>query len=212
MSLDDARRIGETVRQLFFDARGTLPKRVVLHKRTPFLRDEREGLRDGMSGVECLEMVEIQIDHALRYVASARRPNGTFDEDNYPVRRGTVMKLDDFTALLWTHGATSALRPGLRYYQGKDVFRHHSRSDGTPVLRRCRNLQAKSSVCPRWTGIPLISTESFRRLCNRPTKSPRSAPCCSALVRNPMITVCSCRNSCSRVQKPAYCHLALLGF
>jgi hypothetical protein len=51
MSRDDARRVGETVRQLFFDARMKLPYRVVLHKRTPFTRDEREGLRDGLSGV-----------------------------------------------------------------------------------------------------------------------------------------------------------------
>jgi hypothetical protein len=31
MSLDDARRTGETIRQLFFDARMRLPKRVVIH-------------------------------------------------------------------------------------------------------------------------------------------------------------------------------------
>ncbi len=36
MSLDDARRTGETIRQLFFDARMRLPKRVVIHKRTRF--------------------------------------------------------------------------------------------------------------------------------------------------------------------------------
>ena len=119
MSRDDARRVGETIRQLFFDARLKVPKRVVLHKRTPFLKDEREGLRDGLGGVEQLEMLEIQMDRALRYVASVQRPNGTFDEDNYPVRRGTLMRLDDFTALLWVHGASRALNPNLRYYQGK---------------------------------------------------------------------------------------------
>jgi len=36
MSLDDARRIGETIRQLFFDTRMLLLKRVVIHKRTDF--------------------------------------------------------------------------------------------------------------------------------------------------------------------------------
>ncbi len=119
MSGDDARRTGETIRQLFFDARMKLPERVVLHKRTPFTRDEREGLRDGLSGVQCIDMLEIQIDHALRYMASVQKPNGTSDEDNFPVRRGTVMKLDDFTALLWVHGATTALNPRLKYFQGK---------------------------------------------------------------------------------------------
>jgi hypothetical protein len=95
MSRDAARRAGETIRQLFFDARLKLPERVVLHKRTPFTRDEREGLADGLSGVKYIDMLEIQIDDALRYVASIAGLDGTIDEDNYPVRRGTVMKLDD---------------------------------------------------------------------------------------------------------------------
>ena len=119
MSTDDARRVGETIRQLFFNARMRLPKRVVLHKRTPFLKQECEGLRDGLSGVSCIDLLEIQIDHALRYVASVQKPDGKPDEDNFPVRRGTVMKLDAHSALLWVHGATEALDPHRKYFQGK---------------------------------------------------------------------------------------------
>lgn len=119
MSRDDARRTGETIRQLFFEARSRLPSRVVLHKRTPFLRQEREGLVDGLGEVGTIDMLEIQVDHALRYVASKTLPNGEMDDDNYPVRRGTVMKQEDFSSLLWVHGATAAVNPRLRYYQGK---------------------------------------------------------------------------------------------
>lgn len=119
MSTDDARCVGETIRQLFFDARMKLPERVVLHKRTPFTREEREGLLDGLGGVGSIDMLEIQIDHALRYMASVPKPDGTPDEDNFPVRRGTAMKLDDYSALLWVHGATAALDPRLKYFQGK---------------------------------------------------------------------------------------------
>jgi hypothetical protein len=75
-------------------------------------------LREGLGGIESIDMLEIQIDHALRYVASDMR-NGKPDEDNYPVRRGTVMKLDAFTALLWVHGATAANNPNWKYFQGK---------------------------------------------------------------------------------------------
>ena len=96
-----------------------LPERVVFHKRTPFTTQEREGLRDGLSGVRQIDMLEIQIDHTLRYMASVQKPNGLPDEDNFPVRRGTVMKLDDSSALLWVHGATTALNPRLKYFQGK---------------------------------------------------------------------------------------------
>jgi len=136
MSKDDARRTGETIRQLFFDARLKLPDRVVLHKRTHFTQDERDGLADGLSGVKFIDMLEIQIDNALRYVASVPTGDGKFDDDNYPVRRGTAMKLDDFSALVWVHGATTALNPRCKYFQGKrripaplTVRRHAGRSD-----------------------------------------------------------------------------------
>ncbi|MCY4080277.1 MAG: SIR2 family protein [Caldilineaceae bacterium] len=120
MSEDDARRTGETIRQLFFDARMKLPSRVVLHKRTSFLKEERKGLLEGLSGVNAIDMVEIQVDHALRYVASITSQNGKSVIDGYPVRRGTVMKQEAFAALLWVHGATSAANnPNRRYYQGK---------------------------------------------------------------------------------------------
>jgi hypothetical protein len=119
MSKEDARRTGETIRQLFFDARGKLPRRVVLHKRTPFLRDEREGLVDGLSGIVNIDMLEIQEESALRYVASVAKSDGSIDDDNYPVRRGTVMRIDGFTALLWVHGATAAVNPKFKYFQGK---------------------------------------------------------------------------------------------
>jgi hypothetical protein len=139
MSKDDARRVGETIRQLFFDARSKLPDRVVLHKRTPFTREEREGLADGLNGVRNIDMLEIQIDPALRYVASVSGRDGRVDEDNYPVRRGTAMKLDDFSALLWVHGATTALNPERKYFQGKRripaplVIRRHA---GSTSLRQ----------------------------------------------------------------------------
>jgi hypothetical protein len=136
MSREDARRTGETIRQLFFDARLKLPERVVLHKRTHFTPEEREGLADGLSGVKNIDMLEIQMDSALRYVASVTTASGSFDDDGYPVRRGTVMKLDDFSALLWVHGATTALDPRYKYFQGKRripaplaIRRHAGRTD-----------------------------------------------------------------------------------
>lgn len=47
------------------------------------------------------------------------RRNGSIDEDNYPVKRSTVVKLDAYTALLWVHGATAALNQQFTYFQGK---------------------------------------------------------------------------------------------
>lgn len=139
LSRDDARRIGEQIRELFFEARSTLPRRVVIHKRTHFTRDEQLGLKEGLSGVPEVEMLEISVDDTLRYIASSVHADGTMHEDSYPVRRGTVVKLDDSSALLWVHGVTSAVGGSRRYYQGKRripaplVLRRHS---GTSELRQ----------------------------------------------------------------------------
>lgn len=119
MSYDDARRVAETIRQLFFESQFRLPPRVVVHKQTRFLDEEKNGLLDGLSGVSAVDLLEINVDASLRYVSSVAKENGGFDEDNYPVRRGTVIQLDDLKALLWSHGVSDAVIQGWKYFQGK---------------------------------------------------------------------------------------------
>jgi hypothetical protein len=140
MSRDDARRVGEMIRQLFWEARQSLPKRVVIHKNTPFSKEEREGLTDGLDGVASIDLIEIQIDSALRYLSSVPKGEGEFAEDRFPVRRGTVIKLDTDTALLWVHGVAAALNPKFKYYQGKRripaplIIRRHAGQSELSVL------------------------------------------------------------------------------
>jgi hypothetical protein len=136
LSRDDARRVGEQIRELFFESRSALPKRVVIHKRTRFTKDEQQGLKEGLSGVAQIEMLEMLIDDSLRYTASSVDSRGILHEDNYPVSRGSVVRIDDFTALVWVHGVTTAIGSSLRYYQGKrripaplTVRRHSGNSD-----------------------------------------------------------------------------------
>ncbi len=136
LSRDDARRVGEQIRELFFESRSVLPQRVVIHKRTRFTDDEQLGLREGLSGVKHIDMLEITIDNALRYIASTVDSRGGLHEDNYPVSRGSVVRLDDFTALVWVHGVSTAVSNTRRYYQGKrripaplSVQRHAGESD-----------------------------------------------------------------------------------
>jgi argonaute-like protein implicated in RNA metabolism and viral defense len=140
MSREDACRVGETIQQLFFEAQRKLPHRVVIHKLTPFQKDEREGLQEGLGGVDEIDMIEINVEDALRYVSSVPKQNGGFDEDNFPVRRGTVVKVEDYSALLWVHGATDAVRPGWKYFQGKRripapvLLRRHAGRSSLSVL------------------------------------------------------------------------------
>jgi len=118
LSRDDARRVGETVRLLFWEAQLKLPARVVFHKRTNFHREEREGLLEALGDVASVDMVEINVSEDLRYVSSWAGASG-LQVGNYPVERGTVLKLEDYQALLWVHGSTSAVNPNMTYYQGK---------------------------------------------------------------------------------------------
>lgn len=53
----------------------------MIHKQTAFRKDERDGLRDGLTGVKEIDMLEINFDFALRYVASIQKQDGKFDED-----------------------------------------------------------------------------------------------------------------------------------
>jgi hypothetical protein len=130
MRREDARRIAENARQLFYEWRNKLPSRVVFQKRTPFMPEEQAGLLDGLQGIEDVEMLEITIDPALRYIASRMR-NGKLQDDPFPVRRGAAVVLDRRRALIWVHGATAGL-DGKTYYQGKSripapliITRHH---------------------------------------------------------------------------------------
>ena len=129
MSFQDARRLGETIRTLFWESHLKLPSRVVIHKQTPFRYDEQQGLRAGLEGVKDLELIEINFESSLRYINSQPK-KGRFIEARYPVRRGTTVKLTDHEALLWIHGSTEAAQANWTYYQGK------RRIPGPIVLRR----------------------------------------------------------------------------
>jgi len=118
LSFQDARRLGETIRTLFWQSHLKLPARVVIHKQTPFRRDEQKGLRAGLEGVQDLELIEINFESSLRYISSQPK-NGKFIEGRFPVRRGTAVKLTDHEALLWVHGSTEAAKTNWTYFQGK---------------------------------------------------------------------------------------------
>jgi hypothetical protein len=159
MSYDDARRVGETIRQLFWESRFKLPNRVVIHKLTPFLAEERRGLQAGLSGVNEIDLLEIQVDSALRYLSSIPQSDGTFKEDGFPVRRGTLLKLDHSSALLWVHGVARALNPRLKYYQGKRripapliIRRHAGRSDLSTIGEEILGLSKMN-----WNGFDLYT-------------------------------------------------------
>ncbi|MCU1303395.1 MAG: nuclease [Candidatus Sulfotelmatobacter sp.] len=155
LSKEDARLVGERIRELFFESRSKLPSRVVIHKRTPFRNDERIGLREGLSGVANVEMLEIVVDDSLRYLASHVDGRGELGVDGYPVRRGTVVKLDGYTALVWVHGASLVVGGSRPYFQGK------RRIPAPLVVRRHAGTSDLRLVAEEITGLSKMNWNTF---------------------------------------------------
>lgn len=174
MSLDDARRTGETIRQLFYDAKMRLPSRIVIHKRTPFIGEEQKGLFQGLEGVGNVELIEINIEESLRYLAS-KLVSGKPEIDRFPVPRGAAVVLNDYSALLWVHGATpSAKNPAWKYYQGKRripapllIRRYGGRSDLTQVATEILGLSKMNwNTFDYYSQLPatLVSASAIARM------------------------------------------------
>lgn len=118
LSEDDALRLAEDIRQLFFDSRGRLPERVVIHKRTQFMKAEREGLLKGLRDVPFVDLVEINVEPTVRCTASVVTAGG-FAPGGSPVDRGTAILFDRFKFLLWVNGNARPTSESENYYMGR---------------------------------------------------------------------------------------------
>jgi hypothetical protein len=155
MSIHDARRTGETIRQLFFDARMRLPKRVVIHKRTHFTKDEQAGLAQGLEGVTNIELIEINDEESIRFLAS-KMDNGKPVIDKFPMPRGAAIILADDSALLWVHGhAPSVHNLRFKYYQGK------RRIPAPLMIRRYRGSSDLTTIATEILGLSKMNWNHF---------------------------------------------------
>jgi hypothetical protein len=153
LSFDDARRMGETIRSLYWDSHRKLPDRVVIHKLFPYRFDEQKGLRQGLQGVQELELLEINHESRLRYLSS-RPTNRGFQDDAFPVRRGTAVRLADYEAVAWVHGATDAIRSNWTYFQGK------RRIPGPVVIRRYAGRSSFATILNEILGLSKMDWNS----------------------------------------------------
>jgi hypothetical protein len=154
MSKDDARRMAEHARQLFFESSHHLPGRVAIHKRTPFSRDELEGLREGLAGVDAIDMLEVTEDSMLRYTAS-RVFQGQVQDHPFPVTRGTAVPLNERQALLWVHGSAPAIQPGKNYYLGKN------RIPAPLLITRHAGMSTLSTLAREILGLSKMNWNTF---------------------------------------------------
>lgn len=118
LSEEEAYRLGLTIKDLFHSSFSEIPKRVVIHKRTPFRKDEIKGLVESLSsaGVQSIDLIEISYEDDLKCFAL----NYNYTEiDGYPVRRGMCFPIKEDTMYLYTHGIAPSVRDIKRkYFQG----------------------------------------------------------------------------------------------
>ncbi len=106
LSRDDARSLFWRVRDLYQSALGHRPRRIVVHKTVFFTPDEVDGIGEAFSGIDQVDLLQVEQDTSLRALAydppSQRAPDPV--ASRFPVKRGTVLPLDERTFALWTQG------------------------------------------------------------------------------------------------------------
>lgn len=120
LSYKDAYKFGTLIRELFYKSMGEIPKRVVIHKRTHFKKDEINGITDSLrkSGIQQVDLIEINYEDNARFISLAIKDE-QLKPHPFPLSRGTCFLLDHSTALLWTHGIVPSIKEGYRsYFQG----------------------------------------------------------------------------------------------
>jgi len=131
MSREDARALFWRVRDLYQRAVGRRPRRVVVHKTVFFTKDEIEGIREALTGVEELELLQIAQDTSLRAIAYQSRAGAPPTAQGFPLRRGTALPLNARTFALWTQGDV----PG-DWGQGRRHYYPEKRSIPSPLIIR----------------------------------------------------------------------------
>lgn len=86
--------------------RGEPPRRVAVHKTTPFREGEIDGCFDALSRVDELELIQVIEDTPWRGVQLDPPKSGTARAvpAKYPCKRGTMVHLSSYETLLWTQG------------------------------------------------------------------------------------------------------------
>ena len=159
LSEDEAYRLGLTIKDLFHNSFSEIPKRVVIHKRTPFRKEEVKGLVESLSsaGIKSIDLIEISYEDDLKcFALNADHTN----VDGFPVRRGMCFPISENTMYLYTHGIAPSVRnPKFKYFQGGKtvplplkVVRHYGSNDMAQIATEILGLSKMN-----WNSFNLYS-------------------------------------------------------
>lgn len=120
LNFEEAYKFGMDIINLFQCAMEKFPQRVVIHKRTPYKKDEIEGITHALkqARISEVDLITITHEHNHRFISQWVNNNGEMVIDGYPIDRGTCIRLSNRNALLWTHGVVPSIKANRKYYQG----------------------------------------------------------------------------------------------
>ncbi len=119
MKKDEARAMMSSLREQYYKCDPTAKlNRIVVHKTTPFTREEITGFTQALEGIDDIELLQIQEYCSWRAIRFNN--NIKSGPENFAIKRGTVISLTSDTFLLWTHGCViqDELKGRLNYYKG----------------------------------------------------------------------------------------------
>ena len=100
LSENASRNIFQRILEIYRSAKMKPPSKIVIHKNSPFNNNEVKGIKQALSSIDRLELLFIQKQTAYRAIRLRNQANA----HPYPVLRGTAVKLDNNSFLLWTSG------------------------------------------------------------------------------------------------------------
>lgn len=103
---------------------GRCPRRVTIHKTTPFKPSEVDGAFDAWSASEEIDLLQIQTSAAWRGIKIEAPRNGGLkgQPSSYPCERGVTLPLGARDMLLWTQGDAPSAADGHHFYkEGKGI-------------------------------------------------------------------------------------------
>lgn len=116
---EEAYKLGMSIQEQFIRSMDRMPKRVVIHKRTPFKEEEVKGIVDALAqaNITNVDLISITEETKIR-CTDQYLSYGNLSAAAYPVLRGICVPIAHDTFLLWTHGSVDSIRNARKYYAG----------------------------------------------------------------------------------------------
>lgn len=142
MDKDESRTMMTKLKEQYYHCCPTAKiNRIVIHKTTPFMKEEIIGITQAFEGVD-VELLQIQEYSPWRAIRFGMEPGKT--AEGFAIKRGTGIILNDEKLLLWTHGCVQSEElsgANRNYYKnGRGIptplliTRHYGQSDTNTLI------------------------------------------------------------------------------